>query len=212
MKIDELALEQIDERCREEVLGPAARLQQLSPAGLEAPVHLIQEGERRELAAALREGATLDFLPETRAVREAAWRVAAPRADYLDRRVEITGPSDRKLVINALNSGARGFMADFEDANSPTWRNQVSGQANLIDSIDGTITYTDHRGRAYRLGEQTATLMMRPRSCRGEAQWNANSPKSNSAPAIGSSPTRRWRSGRCQPRGRMISVAVCSPS
>src|SRR5437899_5608504 len=85
---------------------------------------------RRELAAALRGGATLDFLPETRELREAAWRVAPPRPDYIDRRVEITGPSDRKLVINALNSGARGFMADFEDGNSPTWRNQVSGQAN----------------------------------------------------------------------------------
>jgi malate synthase len=77
--------------------------------------------------------------------------------------VEITGPTDRKLVINALNSGARGFMADFEDANSPTWCNQVVGQANLIDSIDGTISYTDHRGRSYELAEETATLIMRPR-------------------------------------------------
>src|SRR5207249_6235399 len=114
-------------------------------------------------AAALRDGATLDFPPETRAVREAAWCVAPPRPDYIDRRVEITGPSDRKLVINALNSGARGFMADFEDASSPTWRNQVSGQANLIDAIERTITYTDQRGRTYALAEETATLIMRPR-------------------------------------------------
>ena len=163
LKIDQLALDHIDGRCREEVLGPDALAflddmhRRFEPRRRE----LLQA--RRELAAALGAGATLDFPPETREVREAGWRVAAPRADYLDRRVEITGPSDRKLVINALNSGARGFMADFEDANSPTWSNQVSGQANLIDSIDRTISYTDHRGRAYHLGEQTATLIMRPR-------------------------------------------------
>jgi malate synthase len=118
---------------------------------------------RRRLAAALRDGATLDFLPETREVRDATWSVAPPREDYVDRRVEITGPTDRKLVINALNSGARGFMADFEDANSPTWRNQVGGQANLIDAVDGTIAYTDERGREYRLESETATLLTRPR-------------------------------------------------
>jgi malate synthase len=157
------ALERIDARCREEVLSrPAlAFLDEL---------HRRFEPRRRELllarhqlAAELRDGATLDFLPETREVRGAAWRVAPPRADYIDRRVEITGPSDRKLVINALNSGARGFMADFEDANSPTWRNQVGGQANLIDAIEGTISYTDRDGRDYELGERTATLLMRPR-------------------------------------------------
>ena len=72
----------------------------------------------------------------------ADWRVAPTRPDYADRRVEITGPTDRKLVINALNSGAKGFMADFEDANSPTWRNQVEGQANLVDAVEGTISTT----------------------------------------------------------------------
>ncbi|HZB75689.1 MAG TPA: hypothetical protein VE526_05650 [Solirubrobacteraceae bacterium] len=82
---------------------------------------------RRERSAALAAGATLDFLDETREIREGDWRVAAPPEDYLDRRVEITGPTDRKLVINALNSGAKGFMADFEDANSPTWANQAGG-------------------------------------------------------------------------------------
>jgi malate synthase len=163
VQIDELALDHIDGRCREEVLGPEALafLDEMHRRFEPRRRELLRA--RRELAAALRDGATLGFLPQTRQVREAAWQVAPPRADYLDRRVEITGPSDRKLVINALNSGARGFMADFEDANSPTWRNQVSGQANLIDSIDGTITYTDSAGRAYALGEQTATLIMRPR-------------------------------------------------
>src|SRR5262249_13422251 len=155
---DQLALDQIDGRCREEVLGPDALafLDEMHRRFEPRRRELLRA--RRQLAAALGDGATLDFLPETGEVREAEWRVAAPCADYLDRRVEITGPSDRKLVINALNSGARGFMADFEDANSPTWRNQVTGQANLIDSIDRTISYTDHRGRAYQLGDQIATL------------------------------------------------------
>jgi malate synthase len=163
MSTHQLALDPIDERDREEVLSPPA------VAFLEE-IHRRFEPRRGDLlrarhqrAAALREGATLEFLPETREVREAAWRVSPPRADYVDRRVEITGPTDRKLVINGLNSGARGFMADFEDASSPTWRNQVSGQANLIDSIDGTISYTDRSGRAYELAQQTATLIMRPR-------------------------------------------------
>src|SRR5262249_33565656 len=161
--IDELALEDIDGRCREEVLGSRALafLDEMHRRFEPRRRELLRA--RRELAAALRDGATLDFLPETRELREAAWKVAPPRADYLHRRVEITGPSDRKLVINALNSGARGFMADFEDANSLTWRNQVTGQANLIDAIDGTISYTDSTGRDYALGEQIATLIMRPR-------------------------------------------------
>jgi malate synthase len=109
-------------------------------------------------------GGALDFLPETREVRESDWRVAPVPDDLQDRRVEITGPTDRKMVINALNSGARGFMADFEDANSPTWSNQVGGQVNLIDAIEGTIGFSDPKtGRDYRLGEETATLLVRPR-------------------------------------------------
>ena len=94
---------------------------------------------REERKARLDAGELPDFLPETREVREGEWRVAPVPADLQDRRVEITGPVDRKMVINALNSGARCFMADFEDANSPTWRNNLDGQANLIDAIERTI-------------------------------------------------------------------------
>jgi malate synthase len=104
-----------------------------------------------------------DFLPETREIRDGDWQVPPPRPDYEDRRVEITGPTDRKLVINALNSGARGFMADFEDANSPTWLNQVEGHVNLIDAIEGTIDYDASDGRHYELGDNPATLLVRPR-------------------------------------------------
>jgi malate synthase len=118
---------------------------------------------RRERAAELARGGTLDFLPETRELREGDWQVAAPPRDYLDRRVEITGPTDRKLVINALNSGARGFMADFEDANSPTWANQVGGHVNLVDAIEGTIEYASSEGKQYALEPDPATLLVRPR-------------------------------------------------
>jgi len=118
---------------------------------------------RRQQAAELARGGTLGFLDETSGIRAGDWRVAAPPADYRDRRVEITGPTDRKLVINALNSGARGFMADFEDANSPTWANQVGGHVNLIDAIEGTIEYSSSEGEEYRLGDEVATLLVRPR-------------------------------------------------
>jgi malate synthase len=104
-----------------------------------------------------------DFLSETREIRESEWRTAPPPADLLDRRVEITGPVDRKMVINALNSGARVFMADFEDANSPTWQNNLDGHVNLGDAIEGTITFTNPDGREYRLNERTAYLLVRPR-------------------------------------------------
>jgi malate synthase len=107
-------------------------------------------------------GAPPDFLTETREVREGDWQVAPPPSDLRDRRVEITGPTDRKMVINALNSGAKGFMADFEDANSPTWSNMVGGHVNLADAIEGTIEHEED-GRTYRLGEETATLLVRPR-------------------------------------------------
>jgi len=104
-----------------------------------------------------------DFLPETRAVREGAWKVAPIPADLADRRVEITGPVDRKMVINALNSGASTYMADFEDSNSPTWENCIQGQVNLRDAVRRTIDFTTVEGKQYALAEHTATLIVRPR-------------------------------------------------
>ena len=102
------------------------------------------------------------FLAETRSIRDGDWQVAPPPPDLLDRRVEITGPVDRKMMINALNSGARVFMADFEDSCSPTWQNVVEGQRNLSDAVRGTISF-DTAEKSYRLGEETATLVVRPR-------------------------------------------------
>ncbi len=105
----------------------------------------------------------LDFLAATREIRDGDWRVA-PAPPALERRwVEITGPTDRKMTINALNSGATGFMADLEDSNAPTWRNMVEGQINLRDAANGTITYDGSDGRHYELGEDPATLLVRPR-------------------------------------------------
>src|SRR5207247_831969 len=101
-----------------------------------------REQRQRELDA----GATLDFSPETRDVRKGDWRVAPVPDALQDRRVEITGPTSRKMVINALNSGAKGFMADFEDSNSPTWSNMIGGQVNLADAVRGTIEYTSPEG------------------------------------------------------------------
>jgi malate synthase len=118
---------------------------------------------RRESQARLVAGESLDFLPATRELRDSEWKVAPPPKDLRDRRVEITGPTDRKMVINALNSGARCFMADFEDSNSPTWANLSEGHVNLIDAIEGTISYRSPDGRDYRLGEELATLLVRPR-------------------------------------------------
>jgi malate synthase len=104
-----------------------------------------------------------DFLLETEPVRKAEWSVAPPPPDLADRRCEITGPTDRKMVINALNSGAKVFMADFEDSNSPTWDNMVGGQVNLFDAVRRNIDFVAENDKAYRLGEETATLMVRPR-------------------------------------------------
>ena len=120
--------------------------------------------ERRQVRqAALDRGEMLDFLPETKHVRDGDWTCAPIPADLRDRRVEITGPTDRKMVINALNSGAKMFMADFEDANSPTWSNMIEGQVNLRDAIRRTITFTNPDGKEYKLGEQVAVLLVRPR-------------------------------------------------
>src|SRR5262249_39198303 len=104
-----------------------------------------------------------DFLEETAGVRsDGSWRVAEPPPDLQDRRVEITGPTDRKMVINALNSGARVFMADFEDANSPTWSNLVEGQRNMVDAIERTIS-REPGEKGCRLNDEVATLRVRPR-------------------------------------------------
>src|SRR5213079_395462 len=113
--------------------------------------------------AALDRGEALDFLPEAKSIGGSDWRCAPIPADITDRRVEITGPTDRKMVINALNSGAKIFMADFEDANAPTWRNMVEGQINLWDAIRRTIEFTSPEGKEYRLNQQVAVLMPRPR-------------------------------------------------
>ena len=122
---------------------------------------LLDARERRRTRLAA--GEMLDFLDDTRKIRESDWRVAPAPDDMQQRWVEITGPTDRKLVINALNSGADGFMADFEDANAPTWRNMVEGHINLRDAIDGTIKYRSSDGRDYRLDDDPATLLVRPR-------------------------------------------------
>lgn len=103
------------------------------------------------------------FPDETKSIREGNWKCAALPADITDRRVEITGPVDRKMIINALNSGANCFMADFEDSNSPTWENCIDGQINLTDAINKTISYTNENGKSYQLNEKTAVLFVRPR-------------------------------------------------
>jgi malate synthase len=118
--------------------------------------------------ARLDAGELPDFLPETESIRRGTWTVPPPPADLADRRVEITGPVDRKMIINALNSGARVFMADFEDSNTPTWANQLEGQQNLSDAIARTISYTSPEGKSYQLNPAVATLIVRPRG------WHLN--------------------------------------
>src|SRR6185436_527600 len=110
-----------------------------------------------------RAGELPDFLAETRGVREGSWQVAPAPADLLNRRVEITGPVDRKMMINALNSGAQVYMADFEDSHAPTWYGTIEGQINLRDAVARRITYTSPEGKHYALNAKTATLMVRPR-------------------------------------------------
>jgi malate synthase len=134
-----------------------------------AKLHRRFEPRRQELLArrAARQaefdrGVKPGFLAETRSIREGDWRVAAQPKDLLDRRVELTGPTDRKMVINALNSGASTFMADFEDANCPTWHNMIDGQLNLRDAVRGSISLQQNR-KHYRLNDKTAVLIPRPR-------------------------------------------------
>ena len=135
-----------------------------------AGLHREFDGERRELLGAraarlarINAGEMPNFLPATQGVRSSEWKVAPVPTDLQDRRVEITGPTERKMMINALNSGAKIFMADFEDSNSPTWDNMVSGHINLGDAIDRTIEFTNPDGKEYRLNDEVATLLVRPR-------------------------------------------------
>ncbi len=118
---------------------------------------------RAERVQRLTAGENPTFLPETTWIRESAWQVAPTPPDLQNRRVEITGPVERKMMINAFNSGAKMFMADLEDANSPTWENQVQGQLNLMDAVRKTIEFANPDGRQYKLNEQIATLLVRPR-------------------------------------------------
>lgn len=145
----------------------------LTPAAIEFVAHFARAygprvdellARRARVQAAFDAGARPHFLPSTAHVRAGNWTVAPLPADIRDRRVEITGPVDRKMVINALNSGASVFMADFEDSNAPTWANQVGGQANLMDAVRGTIAYTDPKtGKRYALSPHPAVLFVRPR-------------------------------------------------
>jgi malate synthase len=150
---------------------PREFAQILTPEALAfvARLHRKFEPRRQELLArrAARQkqfdaGKLPDFLSETKEVREASWSIWPQPKDLLDRRVEITGPTDRKMVINALNCGASTFMADFEDANCPTWANMVEGQVNLRDAVRRTITF-EQAGKSYRLNDRTAVLIVRPR-------------------------------------------------
>jgi malate synthase len=142
-----------------EALGFLARLQREFGARRLDLLRLRDERQKR-----LDAGEMPQFLVTTSTVRDTEdWRVAEAPKDLQDRRVEITGPTDRKMLINALNSGARVFMADFEDANSPTWSNLVEGQVNLTDAIERRIDFTSPEGKAYKLNEKVATLLVRPR-------------------------------------------------
>jgi malate synthase len=158
-----------------EILGPDIERagEVLTPLALQllASLHRRFNARRLELLGAraqrqllLDDGALPQFLAATQEVRAADWRIAPIPADLIDRRVEITGPVDRKMIINALNAPVRAFMADFEDSCSPTWENLIRGQVNLMDAVRRTISYADTAtGKVYRLGERTATLIVRPR-------------------------------------------------
>ncbi|MGH9630950.1 MAG: malate synthase, partial [Bryobacteraceae bacterium] len=150
----------------------AAEAAILTPAARDflAKLAVRFEPRRRELLAArkarlteLIAGGMLDFLPQSAEVRSSSWKVAPIPEDLQDRRVEITGPVDRKMIINALNSGANVFMADFEDSNSPAWSNNINGQLNLRDAVRREISWTSPEAKSYRLAERPAVLFVRPR-------------------------------------------------
>jgi malate synthase len=146
-----------------EILSPEAMnfVATLSRAFEGRREELLQRREQRQ--AEIDAGKLPDFLPETADIRAADWTIAPLPDDLQDRRVEITGPCDRKMVINALNSGASVYMADFEDAHSPTWEGTIQGQINVRDAVRRTITYTSPEGKEYRLNDKTAVLLVRPR-------------------------------------------------
>ncbi len=145
------------------ILSPEARAFLLKLASRFEPRRQELLARRQARQREIDNGKFPDFLPETAGIREGDWKVAPIPKDLRDRRVEITGPVDRKMIINALNSGASVFMADFEDSNSPTWSNNVEGQQNLRDAIRGTIGFVSPEGKQYQLGTDLATLVVRPR-------------------------------------------------
>ena len=162
-----------------EILGNTNEAQEeiLTPEALEfaSLLHRKYNPKRLELLnhrkfrqTEIDSGTMPHFLPETESIRQGDWKTAPIPDDLLDRRVEITGPVDRKMIINALNSGVKVFMADFEDSNSPTWDNIINGQINLRDAVKGTISFTNPNGKHYQLNDETATLMVRPRG------WHLN--------------------------------------
>ncbi|MES2139737.1 MAG: malate synthase A [Bacteroidota bacterium] len=119
--------------------------------------------DRKKIQQEIDGGKLPDFLPETVTIRESEWLIDSVPSDLQDRRVEITGPVERKMIINALNSGAKVFMADLEDSNSPSWKNVIEGQINLMDAVRKNISYTNEQGKEYTLNNEIATLMVRPR-------------------------------------------------
>jgi malate synthase len=152
----------IGERYAEVLTTPAlALLADLHRTFNARRLELLQARHDRyqELAA----GGTLAFLPETQGIRDADWQVASPAPGLVDRRVEITGPTDRKMTINALNCGAKVWLADMEDASTPAWANVIEGQLNLRDALDRTIDFTSPEGKSYVLGDDLATIVVRPR-------------------------------------------------
>ena len=146
-----------------DILTPAA-LQFIGSLAREFESRRVQLLQRRQdIQAQIDAGKLPDFLPETREIRESDWKIAPIPEDLKDRRVEITGPVDRKMMINALNSGASAFMADFEDSHSPTWEGNIQGQINLRDAVNGSISFVNPDGKKYALNDKTATLIVRPR-------------------------------------------------
>src|SRR6202142_3288484 len=159
---------QTDKQIEAGILTSDARAFLLKLAARFEPRRQELLARRRVVQREIDNGKFPDFLPETVAIRQGDWKVAPIPKDLLDRRVEITGPVDRKMIINALNSGSSVFMADFEDSNTPTWSNNIEGQHNLRDAIRGTIQFESPEGKKYQLGPKLATLMVRPRG------WHLN--------------------------------------